>query len=938
VSRRPPRGLLVAAGSLYLATACAPGPPPRGSPAPAPAIPDATAVAVPEPGKPVLPPQAAMSLGLLPRHAIGADRFIAAHREHDGRGVLIAILDSGIDAGLPGLRRTTTGDRKLADLRDFSGEGHVALTRVTPDGDSVTVHGRRLGGVGRIARLALPPYYVGTLDEAPLGTAPAADLNGDGDTRDRLPLVVAKASDGWFVMADTDGDGSLADEAPVRDYATATETFSFGPITLAANFGGSADRPTLDLFFDSSGHGSHVAGIAAGHDLFGVPGFDGIAPGARLLGLKIANNARGGVSVTGAMLRALAYAADYAARGGQPLVVNLSYGVGNDAAAGPAIIDSLLDVFALEHPDVTVVISAGNDGPGLSTIEFPGSAAFALSACALFPGVFAKPPRAGARPPDDVIGWWSSRGGRLPKPDLCVPGVAYSNVPPWDAGEEVAGGTSMAAPQLSGAVALLQSAMVATGAPPATAAQLTAALKSTASPVPGSTVLDAGAGVPNVGAAWRWLVAGHRAGRFAVRALSDGGNAWADAAYRRDGLADASDTVQRFTVASLVGQPFARLLLRPDAPWLHAPDALEMNGAPDTVALTYDAGLLSVPGLHVGTVWARPASDSGAGAAFALTNTVVVPYALDRPLDTRQAVKPGQTARFFLRVPAAAGGLAVAVHATDPDQHASLYLFEPAGRPVRDVGPAELGGELADSARLEVRQDDLPPGVYEAVLVAPPTEAATIELTAALAPLRITTAPAGGALVNGSPDTILAAVDARMLGVARRAVIGGRGSERRTVPVRIPEWADTLMLDVAPDAAVWRRVTDFAVSLWDSAGSLVSEMPLEHREGRAYIPIDSAGPHDVVLELLPAFALAADSTEWTADVTVAFFRSRPSRFLETEIVVPPQATVSVPWDVPAFPALDGFAPFVEVAARPRHGPATILRVILPPAMAAGGAR
>src|SRR6185503_10240405 len=223
------------------------------------------------------------------------------------------------DPAVPGLRTTSTGQPKLLDLRDFSGEGVVPLAPIAPHGDSVTVAGQRLIGLGRVRALAGDgPWFGGVVTELPLNGSPAADLNGNEAIGDSLPVVVARATDGWVLLADTDGDGSLAGERPVHDYLQARESFGWARrgrepgLGVAANFGGSATAPTLDLVFDLDAHGTHVAGIAAAHDLYGVKGFDGVAPGAQLLGLKIANDAQGGISTTGSMLRAVDYAITFA--------------------------------------------------------------------------------------------------------------------------------------------------------------------------------------------------------------------------------------------------------------------------------------------------------------------------------------------------------------------------------------------------------------------------------------------------------------------------------------------------------------------------------------------------------------------------------------------------------------------------------------------------
>jgi subtilisin family serine protease len=915
--------------------ACAPrSAPPAPAAAPASAVAaDATGVAR-EPAAPLLPPQAARLLGLLPRRTVGAEQFIAEHPHADGRGVLIGILDSGVDPGVPGLRTTTTGAPKILDVRDFSGEGRIPLRPLTPVGDMVTVDGIRLRGVGRVRALATGTIYGGVLVERRLGGLPAADVNGDGDHADSLALVVARASDGWFVIADTDGDGSLAGESPVRDFAVGGDTFAFGPLTLAANLRGDGDDPVLDLVFDTSGHGTHVAGIAAGHGLFGVEGFDGLAPGAQLLGLKISNNARGGISVTGSMARAMEYAAQFAARRGMPLVLNLSFGIGNEGGATQPVIDSIIDAFALRHPEVVFVISAGNDGPGLSTVGFPGSADFALSTCALFPGVFAKAPNTAGPPAEDVIGWWSARGGVFQKPDLCVPGVAFSNVPEWQTGEEVSGGTSMAAPQLAGVVALLQSALLA-GGRAADAATIGAALRATARPIAGATWIDAGAGIPNVAAAFRWLGAGHRAGRFAVRAAPDGANAGFSAAYRRAGLAPG-DTIQHFAVASAAGQPFAQVLLRPDATWLRAPPAVTFAGGPVTVPVTYDANALREPGLYVGTAWARPASDTLAGAVFGLTSTIVVPHTLERPLRLRQHVPRGRSHRIFLDVPAPAAGFVVRAHVSDGEQAVSLYLFEPTAQPQRSEFAVEIGGPLPATGEIAVRADDVVPGVYEVVLVAPPTRGATVDLTAELSPFDVAGIGDDGVLLrNRTAAPLDASASVRGIGAGRQFRMRGGSRVAARERLRLPAWTRKVRIDVTFPTSRWPAVTDVGVTLWDTTGYFVDESPLNRAFGRHVLTVGAAMPRVLDLEVMPGFARPDDDSSWEAEVVVVYLPEQPpAPAMHAPLPLSAGATALVSWPDPLPEWIPpGLSMLTEIRVLAPSAPTTVLQALHRPTMA-----
>ncbi len=190
---------------------------------------------------------------MMPLRSTGVLDFRAVRPTADGRGVVIAILDSGIDPGTYGLVTTSAGSPKLLDLRDFSGEGHIPLSPVTlqPDG-SVEVGGRRLTGGRRVARIAIgDAWYGGVLRELTLGPPPASDVDGNGAATDEFPLVVVRAPGGWVTFLDTNRNGSLEDEMPLHDFRHGHETLALGtrPLTLVANFSDADAGPAAGFPF-----------------------------------------------------------------------------------------------------------------------------------------------------------------------------------------------------------------------------------------------------------------------------------------------------------------------------------------------------------------------------------------------------------------------------------------------------------------------------------------------------------------------------------------------------------------------------------------------------------------------------------------------------------------------------------------------------------------
>jgi subtilisin family serine protease len=870
----------------------------------------------------IAPPEAAFAHDWMALGSTRVDRFREAHPTFDGRGVLIAILDTGIDPAVPGLQATSTGQPKLLDLRDFSGEGRVALAPISPHGDTVQVAGQRLVGFGRARAVAGDgPWFGGVMTELPLNGSPAADLNGNEAIGDSLPVVVARATDGWVLLADTDGDGSLAGERPVHDYLQARESFGWAPrghtpgLGIAVDFGGTATAPTLDLVFDLDAHGTHVAGIAGAHDLYGVKGFDGVAPGAQLLGLKISLGAQGSVSTTGAMLRAMDYAIGFAAQRRMPLVMNLSFGVGNEQE-GKARIDRLADSVLAAHPDVSLTISGGNDGPGLSTIGLPGSADRAITVGATLPSGFLVPGPEGPAP--EAVAYFSARGGEVAKPDLVTPGMAYSSVPRWNAGDEVKQGTSMASPHAAGLVACLVSAL-AQEQRPVDAARIKRALMVTARPTPGAEYLDEGRGLPVLDAAWSWLASAPGGGEATVAAAGGG-----DAGWLVLGPGVARSGTMRFAVSPSDSGPAGPLRLESDAAWLTPPSRVSLKGGGE-VTLRYDAARLS-PGVHTGTVLAW-SDDTLRGPAFRLVATVVLPApATAGPTTLRQAtpLEQGAVLRSFFLADTARPFIA-SVATAGIAGRALAFLHEPHGAPYREEA-ALPAGSASQAAEFEVDGRDAVAGAYEVDAVTLPGRSASVDVAVRQSPLTLHATRQGDRVVarvrSVAPAPVTATVAFRLRGAERTDTLAARGSAPRRIPFVVPAWAKDLVIETAMAPEQWDRITDFGVSVYDTAGRQLAKNPMRYALSRTTVPLpERHGDIPLTLALYPGFADPADSEPWTVRASIRAYADsavslRPAQG-DTTLRVAPGARGEVGFDLgsPPWPLPERFAPLGQLVAR-----------------------
>jgi serine protease AprX len=212
---------------------------------------------------------------------------------------------------------------------------------------------------------------------------------------------------------------------------------------------------------DAYGHGTHVAGIIAGNGSKSGGVYQGIAPGADLISLRVSDDF--GIANESDVVAALQWVLDnkdtYNIR-----VVNLSLNSTQIQLYHTSPLDAAVEI--LWFNGIVVVASSGNHGDG--NYDFantaPANDPFVIT-------VGASDESETTDPGDDVIGLFSAFGLTLSghfKPDIIAPGrniISILASSSWwrnDFPERaVAGeyfrisGTSMAAPMVSGAVALL---------------------------------------------------------------------------------------------------------------------------------------------------------------------------------------------------------------------------------------------------------------------------------------------------------------------------------------------------------------------------------------------------------------------------------------------------------------------------------------------------
>ncbi|CAP23969.1 Protein CBG02572 [Caenorhabditis briggsae] len=465
---------------------------------------------------PEIVPQQPLDALLLNKTDTEQEMFLTKYPTYDGRDILIAILDTGVDPSLPGMQVTTTGERKVFDVIDCSGAGDVdtSATRTVKDKTIEGISGRKLTIPDKwtnptgVYHVGLKPIFelytkgvksrvVSERKEDVVGpshnlaaaealkelVAHEKDVGGTSEktsdkwTREDLACKVdflksmASVSDVgpvadvitwhdgdvWRVCIDTSFRGRLG---MCNVLGTFRETGDYACLTdkdsVVYTVRVSPDGNLTEIVVPSGAHGSHVAGIAAAN-YPDNPQKNGLAPGAKILSLNIGDHRLAAMETGQAMTRAFNMCAELNVD-----VINMSFGEGTHLPDVGRVVEEARRL--IDRKDVIYVCSAGNQGPALSTVGAPGGTTTGVigigayltseSADTLY-GVY--------KPVDNNIYPWSSRGpcqdGKLGV-SLVAPAAAFAGVPQYcRQSMQMMNGTSMSSPNAAGNVACMLSGL-----------------------------------------------------------------------------------------------------------------------------------------------------------------------------------------------------------------------------------------------------------------------------------------------------------------------------------------------------------------------------------------------------------------------------------------------------------------------------------------------
>ena len=681
---------------------------------------------------------------LLPRETEYTRPFFERYPQYNGKDVTIFIMDTGVELDLPGLRKNPDGSTKVVDVYDASRSGdvkYVSAKKEEVDGKTYLTDKEDIFLTGfEKFELENKDVYIGALKEETYLNGQAHDINGNKDSNDKWGFIAYQdESAEWTLIMDKNMDGDLSDEKPVHKYRknynyitipSKNPLYHHQWMALAVNF--YPKRDVVNFHFDDGAHGTHVAGIAAGYHINGDKDINGLAPAAKIVSIKIGNGAApGSATVTGSKKRGLEFIENYMKENPGYGVINLSFGIAA-SNEGFSEADQLFNNFAKNNPNIIVCTSAGNEGPGLSSIGTPAAGQFLISSGAVMYHTTAR----------DQYGWdidspritsFSSRGGETAKPDVLSPGAMMSTIPQWASGNFY-WGTSMASPYTAGQIACVLSGLQQNYEKKVSSALVQHGLRESSQPLKDYPILDQGYGMVDMLKLYQWLADeidskeplhyNIATETFVPTLPKRKSNSLFWRIYDIDHIKDECEVDIKAVFADNIYQKeldefFIKYRVKSDSRWAKPAQRNITILSEEDVSLKIDLnpGDIEANSFQTAKISLTPDNEyQEIGQEFWVTAINPIHFTKNNDFSysiTDKKVKPGHTNRFFLAVPYGASAMNVKFKADENEYSSvSFYLFDKDGHEAGRVPSISTENELYE---VEKRFTDLDAGVLELI-------------------------------------------------------------------------------------------------------------------------------------------------------------------------------------------------------------------------------
>lgn len=160
-------------------------------------------------------------------------------------------------------------------------------------------------------------------------------------------------------------------------YYRAPEGYGFGCEFTMDTINQALEQPSVTLrrqicpSIDTSGHGTHVTGIAAGNGRASDGVYSGVAPESTLIIVKLGNADDRSFPRTTQLMSAIDYIVKKGVALNLPTVINISFGNNYGSHSGTSLLESYIDTVS-DYGRTSIVIGSGNEGAsaGHTRVQF----------------------------------------------------------------------------------------------------------------------------------------------------------------------------------------------------------------------------------------------------------------------------------------------------------------------------------------------------------------------------------------------------------------------------------------------------------------------------------------------------------------------------------------------------------------------------------------